>query len=249
MRYGYDGRHSPINKSAFSPKKCYNILSGNVWYMTKKRTIIILCVALCFGAAGYLLSRRPVRPNVILIMSETLRTDHLGCYGYDRDTTPNIDAFAGGAALFTNAYTQAPCTDPAIFNVMTSRYYASIPLDDDYFTLAEYFREKEYRTAAFIANSAANPNTSHLYQGFESYDFGSRRRRGGSVTGAAMRWIEHVGKKRFFTWLFYFDPHRPHVAPKDFRGYYAQSEKLSGDEQEIARYMKSLSLQGKKISP
>jgi arylsulfatase A-like enzyme len=58
-------------------------------------------------------------PNIILLSIDTLRADHLGCYGYDRETSPNIDAFAADAVLFENAYSQAPFTAPAHMSLFT----------------------------------------------------------------------------------------------------------------------------------
>ena len=67
----------------------------------------------CLGAADY---------NVILICIDTLRADHLGCYGYSRDTSPHLDAFARESVFFENAYSTTAWTFPSHFAMFTARY-------------------------------------------------------------------------------------------------------------------------------
>lgn len=104
--------------------------------------------------------------NVILIGIDTLRADHLGIYGYNRPTSPHIDALARGGMLFRKCFSQAPFTAPSFMSLMTSRYptYHGITnnfqpcgdnraraytLDPDIPTLASVLRENGYRTGAF----------------------------------------------------------------------------------------------------
>ncbi len=61
-------------------------------------------------------------PNVILITLDSLTASHLGCYGYARETSPNIDAFASQATLYRRAYSTAPWTLPTHASIMTGRY-------------------------------------------------------------------------------------------------------------------------------
>ena len=64
----------------------------------------------------------PKGPNVILIVIDALRPDHLGCYGYQRDTSPNIDKLAKEGIIFKNAYANAPWTKPSVATIFTSLY-------------------------------------------------------------------------------------------------------------------------------
>ncbi|UCB47015.1 MAG: sulfatase-like hydrolase/transferase, partial [Spirochaetota bacterium] len=59
--------------------------------------------------------------NIVIITIDTLRADHLGCYGYSRNTTPNIDRFAKESIIFENAYSPAPNTLPALRSIMTGK--------------------------------------------------------------------------------------------------------------------------------
>jgi len=96
------------------------------------------------------------RPNVLLITVDTLRADHLGCYGYQRPTSPELDAFAAEGILFEHAYAQAPFTAPSHASLFTSLHSnehgvlswgMKIPAKAK--TLAERFLEQGWRTGAF----------------------------------------------------------------------------------------------------
>ncbi len=178
----------------------------------------------------------PKNPNVILIVCEVLRPDHMGYYGYHRDTTNNIDLLASKACVFKNAYTQAPCTKPSMWNIVTSKYQSAMPAQDDYVTIAEHFKSNRYKTAAFISQQFLGEEKSNLSPGFDVYDVKDERddhglavRDARSITDAAVEWIEQNKKTPFFTWLVYFDPHDPYMAPGEFRGYYNKTDKFSGD--------------------
>ena len=79
--------------------------------------------ALALAVSALACHREPPRPrNVIFILVDTLRADHLGVYGYGRDTSPNVDAFARRSVLFENVRSQASCTSPSVNSILTSRY-------------------------------------------------------------------------------------------------------------------------------
>ena len=173
------------------------------------------------------------KPNLILIVCETLRADHMGYHGYKRDTTNNIDLFANNAYIFKNAYAQAPCTSPSMWNIVTSKYRSTIPAKDEYVTVAEHFKSNNYKTGAFISQHFLEKNVSNLNQGFDLYDAKCERdvndlsaRRAESVTYAAVKWIEQNKKCPFFAWLVYFDPHGPYIPPGEFKGYYNKTESV-----------------------
>ena len=114
-------------------------------------------------------------PNVILVVLDTVRADHLSCYGYTENQTPNIDHISRDGLLFMNAYSAAPWTLPShasmFTGLLTSQHRADWGhrfLTEDHFTLAEYLREVGYRTAGF----SENPNVTSsngLAQGFTEF--------------------------------------------------------------------------------
>jgi len=178
----------------------------------------------------------PTAPNIVLIFCDALRPDHLGYYGYSRDTSRNIDLLAKRSFVFKNAYSQAPSTVPSMWNMMTSKYLSTVPTQYRSVTISEYLKSKNYKTAAFISQHFLKGMSANLYQGFDIYD--SRcdedkhrltTRTAGSVTSAAIKWIRQNQKQPLFIWLVYFDPHNPYFAPEGFRDYYNEKEEFSID--------------------
>ena len=128
-----------------------------------KKGICVLSIALiiAFGLFHYLKTQS--KPNIIIILVDALRKDHLGCYGYSGNTSPNIDRFASEAIKFNNCISACSWTSPSIASLFTSLYVSSHGLmthsnkDTDVLalelvTLAEALKENGYITAAFVAN-------------------------------------------------------------------------------------------------
>lgn len=102
--------------------------------------------------------------NILLLLVDALRADHLGCYGYDRDTSPNLDELAEEGLFFENAYTQAPVTKASTASLVTSLYPSSHrvrgitdALPEDTPVLMEEMRKLGYRTALLSANAFLSP--------------------------------------------------------------------------------------------
>src|SRR5690348_3282792 len=113
-------------------------------------------VLLCAITGSARLEARPPQQSVILISVDTLRADHLGCYGYRAQPTPYIDRLASGGTLFGQASAQAPLTLPSHVSLFTSRYPFRTQIQDNgeqlapgAVTLATQFKAMGYRTAAF----------------------------------------------------------------------------------------------------
>ena len=116
--------------------------------------------------------------NVVVVLIDTLRADHLGAYGYDKPTSPTIDALAREATLFDGVTAQAPWTKPSVASLMTGRFVhhhgvvsSRDALADDAHTLAEAMRERGYRTAAFSGNPWITPEF-RFDQGFAEFKSG-----------------------------------------------------------------------------
>jgi hypothetical protein len=106
----------------------------------------------------------PAGPNVVLVVIDTLRADHLSCYGYALPTTPNLDAFARESVLFTRAYSQSSWTKPATASLLTSHYptmhganLETSKLSDDETLVFEPLHDGGYATAAFTGNPWVTP--------------------------------------------------------------------------------------------
>jgi arylsulfatase len=192
-----------------------------------------LIIALAVGLSLLLLTaaRQASERNVILITVDTLRADHLGVYGYARNTSPNLDRFAKEGILFRHAFSHAPETNPSFSSLMTSHYpHETKVLHNGYIlppravTMAEILKANGYRTSAVVSNPTLRRG-SGFEQGFDDYDDqtelqdrvrGRKERTAPRTTRAAIKWLEENSKKKFFLWVHYMDPHGPYTAPSPY---------------------------------
>ncbi|MAG33188.1 MAG: hypothetical protein CL908_20105 [Deltaproteobacteria bacterium] len=172
----------------------------------------------------------PPPPNLVLITIDTLRADHLGCYGYERARTPNIDVFAGGAVRFTRATTVSNNTLPAHVSMITGLYPQTaggprngFKLRGEIHTLAEQLQGAGYRTAAFVSASALASGLD-VDQGFDRFDesfpvreMDQRQRRAETTVAAIRAWLAEEQQGPFFLWAHFFDPHYPYTPPPPLR--------------------------------
>lgn len=155
-------------------------------------------------------------PNIILISFDTLGASHLGCYGYERETTPNLDRFAAGGVVFKRCVAQAPWTLPSHASLLTGQNCSAhgvvsndFRLGERYVTLAEALRERGYQTAA-ITEGGNVSSVFGLDQGFESYDNGGLHGIGGTFD-SALRWLEDRRNRKFFLFLHTYESHAPYI--------------------------------------
>jgi len=184
-------------------------------------------------------------PPVLLITIDTLRADHLSCYGARGVRTPAMDALAAQGTRFENALAQVPITLPSHTVILTGTYpmyngehdFTSPSLPARVGLLAEAFQRHGYDTAAFVS-SFVLVSSWGLNRGFQTYDdnFGPRRfeitnpgnieRRAGETIGHLLAWFQartHRGAaaRPFFIWLHLYDPHAPYDPPEPFHSQYA----------------------------
>jgi len=181
------------------------------------------------GATLPPLAAGPHRPgaDIVLITVDAVRADHLGCYGYARPTSPNIDALAARGVRFEHAYAQAPHTSFSLASVMIGKYYptlARLASSDTHETLAWMFRRYGWKTAAFFPPAVFYID-AHKMKAFESnnfdfeyvkYEYLSAEGRIGQIEDFLH--AEHPDK--LFLWLHLFEPHEPYErhAGFDFGG-------------------------------
>ncbi|MEK7448766.1 MAG: sulfatase-like hydrolase/transferase [Planctomycetota bacterium] len=246
--------------------------------------ILLLLLILLFGCnaaddkATPLISSdiKPSRPNVILISLDTVRTDHLSCYGYPKPTTPNIDNLARDGILFTKAIAQSSWTLPSHVSIMTSLYpdvhqiYGRDKrLGDKALTLAEILKLYGYRTAAF--SGGFDVHSRHgLAQGFDIYQHNESWLGGFNQTvPQAVNWlksevagreqrIESSGRRTpdagrpslpFFLFLHGYDAHIPGPDQTDEIIPAWNNRKWSTVRPEIKRALKSAEPDWKDLSP
>ena len=152
--------------------------------------------------------------RILLITIDTLRPDHLGSYGYARNTSPTIDAFARGAVVFERAYATAPQTKQAIPSLLTGlefRRLHTVPCDaflvclsDSNLTLAQRLKREGFVTGAMLDHRfffLLGWNTGYA-TGFDVFEQG-----GWHPADGALGFIEAHRADRWFLWVHLFEPH------------------------------------------
>lgn len=165
-------------------------------------------------------------PDVLLIVVDTLRADHLGHQGYSRETSPAIDALAEDSLVFINATAQAPHTIPSVLQLMSGRYLQTDVIPDGQATLAKELSQRGYRTMAVVDNPVIETLRTNLGPGFDEFfrnapldptleqHHWKTKMPADVITRRAIRWWEEVADgEPTFVWLHYFDPHDPYIPP------------------------------------
>lgn len=160
--------------------------------------------------------------NVVLILMETLRPDHLGCYGYKRGTSPNIDKLAAESAVFENAFAQSSQSLISAASIFTGLYppahgvvNVNTRLSPDIATLAGELQKHGYLTAAFTGGFFLNRSFG-LNSGFGQYDDSKDFGTLADVVPGALKWLRQNKEKKFFLLVHSYDAHAPYRAPKEF---------------------------------
>lgn len=191
----------------------------------------LIAATLALSCSG----KRPLgKPNVILIVVDSLRADRLGCYGYSRATSPRIDSLAAEGARFERVSCQAPRDGPSVASILTGLYPSThgvteIPsqdagapwlvsrLSEKVTTLAEALQAAGYRTGAFVSNPALGPERG-LDAGFADFRVFSQRSLAEEVNREALAWIQGSPATPFFLYVHYTDVNAPYDPPAPYDG-------------------------------
>ena len=187
------------------------------------RIVAGIAVAVAIGTAGLAAGLGPntgARPNVVLVSIDTLRADHVGCYGAAGVLTPTLDGLARDGIVFERAIAQVPLTFPSHASIMTGLYpfqngaqdFTSPPLDSRFRTIAQALREHGYSTGAVVSSFALDHSWG-LARGFDFYDdafspesykkreLGLVERKAEESVTHALRWLRATPTRPFFLWL------------------------------------------------
>lgn len=194
---------------------------------------------LFFGCTSSTETSTSKKPNVLFILIDTLRADHLTYAGYSRDTSPNLDALAKESTQYQYAYSGSSWTAPSVATIFTalppsvhgmmppnSRTKAaskfSFKLGSDVTTIAEALKGQGYKTAAVTANEWISEKFGYS-QGFD-YFFMKSRMEAEGVNQKAFKVIDKLlsPNEPYFLYLHYMDPHDPYKAPAPFNTYFQQ---------------------------
>ncbi len=193
------------------------------------RTLLLCLTAILINACAPV-PEVPSQPqnlrNVIIVLVDTLRADHMSTYGYERLTSPYIDDFAAGAVVFEHARSQSSCTFPSVNSLMTSRYPdvfagqgpGQFGIPDEYPAVAEVLNDRGYFTLA-VSQSAVVRNTPSKHnpnggfgRGFDRFVEGCVWKHGACLNRKIFKELDLIDKP-FFLYLHYMEPHAPYRHP------------------------------------
>jgi len=184
-------------------------------------------------------------PNVVIYLVDTLRADHLGLYGYERDTSPMLDRWAAGAVVFERAYAPSSWTRPSIVSLLSGldpiRHGVEDRLDvvpEDVRLLSEHLQARGYATFAAVTNPNVLPEWGfgRGFEFFEDLDAAGHGARADAVTDWVVTRLDTLTRRRpFFLYLHLLDPHAPYDPPPPFDDRYPRSPALPADRS-IGRY-------------
>jgi hypothetical protein len=157
--------------------------------------------------------------NVLWIMIDTLRADHVGFYGYGRDTTPHFDALARQSLVFRNTFSQYPYTNFSVLSFWHSRFFPK-PDTEELPLLGESLREKGYQTAWITPIDGVIP-MSEDFQEMELLD----RAEAPKITERALERLSEFGDSKFLLWVHYFEPHLSYDTEGEAYHYYGDEKK------------------------
>jgi len=194
---------------------------------TAALALLLLCASSLSGC-------QPKRnPNVLILVVDALRPDHMGCYGYKLPTSPTMDALARRGVLFMDATSGSSYTRAAVPSIFASVYPGAHGvldqgndvqmLSDEYETLAETLKERGYATAAFAPNPSLNL-AFNFDQGFDLYDDDFKIGVAGvqdhetatKINERTLAFLRANKEKPYFAYLHYRDVHAPYVPPPPY---------------------------------
>lgn len=221
---------------------------------TKLRFLVFLLLIAIAVMAGSVFfknkhSDRQNKFNVILIVVDALRADHLSCYGYNRDTSPNIGKFAKEGVLFKNAFSQGPQTLMAIPSLFTSLYpkvirvyKEDLPLADKFQTLPEVLNKYGYKTAAIVGPQLKGiSNFGQRFQLFDMVEGFERSRSASYMTNRAIDWLDKNYSQPFFLYIHYLTVHTPYRLPEHYKNIFWDGQKGLIDEKDKEALINSIS--------
>lgn len=202
---------------------------------------VLLPLAQAFGAAtpAHKIPAHKSKPNVILITIDTVRADHVGCYGAKDVHTPTLDALAHDGIVFERAISQVPLTWPSHAAILTGLYpfqngvqdFTAQPLESRFRSVAQAFQTHGYSTGAVVSAFVLDRSWG-LARGFDFYydafapadflhkDLGLVERRAAESVTRALAWLQKNRRRPFFFWLHLYDPHSPYDPPEPYRSQY-----------------------------
>ncbi len=224
-----------------------------------RRSLLLGLVLLgALGISWIALRHRTTSPAdgpVILISIDTLRADHLPVYGYRQVQTPNIDSLAADSVVFDRAYSHTPQTLPAHTSILSGQLPVEHGVRDNIgFTVksGQWFLQRAlhdlgWPTAGFVSAYVLRRATG-IDQGFDTFDsdlpaaspelsIGQVQRDGALTLAAADKWLDARGKRRFFLFLHFYEPHKPYAPPARYAMYAPYDGEIAYADELVGRLL------------
>lgn len=191
--------------------------------------------------------------NIVLIALDTLRADHMGCYGYHKKTTPLIDALAKKGILFENMIAENNVTQSSFVTMMTGKNPLAHgivnmrpqKINPKLVTLSQILKRNGYTTAAIDNNHRCTGSINPWFKrGYDYYsDPGAKRKihflaTAEDVNRLAIPWLKQHRNDKFFLFLHYWDPHFPYVPPQPWRDKHNRGVKVKTQGTDLKTVMR-----------
>jgi arylsulfatase A-like enzyme len=203
---------------------------------------------------------KPQPPNIILISIDTLRADHLGCYGYEKNSSPHLDTLATQSFLFENHFAPSSLTKPSHVSMLTSLYplthsvltnHETLSFSEEIVPIAKILKDNGFRTGAFTGGGSVS-QIDGFDRGFDIWSEGHL------VSGhlpVVKDWLENNREEKFFLFFHFYDVHAPYIFRENYKDMYhdlegyvdliSLTEKILSADRLTLEYFHSLTLQEK----
>ncbi len=222
-------------------------------------TLAFAVIVSCKSAPRQQSSAHIMTPiNVVFITLDTVRADHLHCYGYDKIKTPAIDALAANGVLFEKAVAQTPLTGPSHASMFTGTNPNVHHVRDNGFalqpastTLTTILEKQGWNTGGFVSTTILGKHFG-FSQGFTAYNDqmpltssgrDAASRPANVTTDHAIAWLRAQPAKPFFLWVHLYDAHKPYQPPAQFREEYPgdpYDAEIAFEDQQVGRLLEAV---------
>lgn len=221
----------------------------------------LLTVPLCALLLGACSPQKELK-GIVLISVDTLRADHLGCYGYSRPTSPFIDQLAANGVLFEQAISSSSWTLPSHATMLTGLYPsthravdASSTITPSAVTAAELLRKEGFATGAVVTSwfVSANYGFNRGFDWFQDLDKTTYEKAGKTVdapevVALAEEWLESNAGERFFLFLHLYDTHYTYIPPPPYQELFATDYKGPRRKYRSYKFYKKNPLRAERIA-
>lgn len=230
--------------------------------LVSSSTLGAVALVLSSLAGSFQPATAATKTNVVLVLVDTLRADHLGLYGYERPTSPHLDRLAASGVVFERGKSQAACTFISVSSLLTGHYphrilkhtRGKLGVPDEHTSVAEILSKEGYETLAVTASSVVRKTPGEFNEdggygkGFDTFDESCEKKPAACVTDKAIE-LASKAERPFFLYLHYMDPHAPYRPPDGYeRAFSAPASDAPPRNGDLRPYARRLYKGGGKVA-